>query len=493
MYGDGDDTIATIPICFFFKFKDDNLFPALDGIAPLDLEVASPSLPSRGTGLLRLCGVNRDGQEEVSAYRMPLRRPNGPPGSSHGSRPLGLAGHQGDILSMCPSYTESHSTGGGGGPLLLTAGDDRTARLWALAGPHAGSELICFDRLKGSRQASSVEENPLFEQVQDAQFLCLDGAVALATTTRLAVYRFQLHLQDTSDDIKRLQRMGSYKCCGLLALPKEPTAGQSLVAIAANNSTNLTPSTVGTTSNSSISAMLGVRPSTLAAGMTVAEVHGMDLHGICEYCGELKPLEELGRCETPEVEEPTHCYSCGAGPLEFSTSQARKGSHARCPECVAANRNKRFAPFQHRASRSDQDVDAELLQSVEDVDEARVLEALEAGADADCSRPLLLRDGTGACHFRAAYRGDGRAVPEEAAEQPTSPLKMAVFRLSDCMLDETTRMRLVSIAQALIEHGAAVAPARHLFELRYGRCEREGDDIDEPPNAFHHLYNLLRE
>lgn len=30
-------------------------------------------------------------------------------------------------------------------------------------------------------------------------------------------------------------RLGSYKCCGLLTLPKEPTAGQSLVAIAANN------------------------------------------------------------------------------------------------------------------------------------------------------------------------------------------------------------------------------------------------------------------
>ena len=39
-------------------------------------------------------------------------------------------------------------------------------------------------------------------------------------------------------------------------------------------------------------------------------------------------------------------YSCGGGPVEFSTSQARKGSHARCPECVAANRKQRFAPFQ---------------------------------------------------------------------------------------------------------------------------------------------------
>ena len=35
-----------------------------------------------------------------------------------------------------------------------------------------------------------------------------------------------------------------------------------------------------------------------------------------------------------------------------------------------------------RASHGDQDLDAELLQSVEAVDEARVLEALEAGADA---------------------------------------------------------------------------------------------------------------
>ena len=37
---------------------------------------------------------------------------------------------------------------------------------------------------------------------QDAQFLCLDGAVALATTTRLAVYRFQLHLQALQTGLK---------------------------------------------------------------------------------------------------------------------------------------------------------------------------------------------------------------------------------------------------------------------------------------------------
>ena len=40
---------------------------------------------------------------------------------------------------------------------------------------------------------------------EDAHFLCLDGAVALATTSKLAVYRFQLHLQAKRDgDVYRM-------------------------------------------------------------------------------------------------------------------------------------------------------------------------------------------------------------------------------------------------------------------------------------------------
>ena len=31
------------------------------------------------------------------------------------------------------------------------------------------------------------------------------------------------------------RRLGSYRCCGLLGLPREPSAGQSIVALAANN------------------------------------------------------------------------------------------------------------------------------------------------------------------------------------------------------------------------------------------------------------------
>eukprot|EP00928_Gymnodinium_smaydae_P045365 TRINITY_DN30254_c0_g1_i2.p1 TRINITY_DN30254_c0_g1~~TRINITY_DN30254_c0_g1_i2.p1 ORF type:complete len:260 (-),score=18.25 TRINITY_DN30254_c0_g1_i2:93-872(-) len=65
--------------------------------------------------------------------------------------------------------------------------------------------------------------------------MCLDGAIALALGSRLGVYRYQLHDQDMTDDIKRLQRLGSYKCQGLLSLPREPTSGHAIAAIAANN------------------------------------------------------------------------------------------------------------------------------------------------------------------------------------------------------------------------------------------------------------------
>uniref|UniRef100_A0A7S0F885 Target of rapamycin complex subunit LST8 n=1 Tax=Pyrodinium bahamense TaxID=73915 RepID=A0A7S0F885_9DINO len=147
-----------------------------------------------------------------------------------------MAGHQADVLSLCPSYTDSHSTGGGGGPLLLTAAADHTARLWALNGSHAGADLICFDRLRTNAKPPQREENAPLEQVQDAQFLCLDSAIALALGSRLGIYKYELHVQDANDDIKRLQRLGSYKCCGILSLPKEPSSGNSIVAVAASNS-----------------------------------------------------------------------------------------------------------------------------------------------------------------------------------------------------------------------------------------------------------------
>lgn len=237
-----------------------------------------------------------------------------------------------------------------------------------------------------------------------------------------------------------------------------------------------------------MTGLFEMRPGTLGPGASWTEATEKGLHAICEFSGELKPLGELNRCGTPDVEEPDHCYTCGQGPMEFNSSQAAKGSHARCPECVNLRRTGRFQAFRQRATQGDQDVHFELMKAVEEINDANVLRALEAGANPDCARPLVVRDPQTGLH-RAMYLADGTAVPQVAPEQPTSPLKMAVFRISDCMLDETSRLRLVTIARRLIEHGAPVEAARGLFELRYGSPDADPEPDD---NAFNQMYDLLR-
>jgi len=54
--------------------------------------------------------------------------------------------------------------------------------------------------------------------------------------------------------------------------------------------------------------------------------------------------------------------------------------------------------------------------------------------------------------------------------QPSRPLKMVVFRLSDALLEEDAFVKFAEIARLLLAAGADPAPARKLAELRYGDC-----------------------
>ena len=217
--------------------------------------------------------------------------------------------------------------------------------------------------------------------------------------------------------------------------------------------------------------------------LSVAEAEDLDYRGLCEYCGEVKMLGEVGRCTTPDIDEPQNCYACGL-PAEFSSSQAKKGSHARCSECVAGGRQQRFAPFRDRAANGEP---AELVRAVEDLDEELVMTLLAEGADPDQPRQLIIRDASQPrLQFRAVYSADGLPAPDESDMQPTTPLKMAVFRLSDAMLDDEAQLKLVRIAGALSEHGAAKDSPRLLFEARYGPASK-----DDPANPCSQMYELL--
>ena len=88
----------------------------------------------------------------------------------------------------------------------------------------------------------------------------------------------------------------------------------------------------------------------------------------------------------------------------------------------------------------------ELTEAVSSLDLPRVDALLAAGADPNAVR----------------------APGGEESFQPDSPLKMVMFRLSDCLLDDRARHTLAKIAAALLGHGADPAPAMALACARYG-------------------------
>jgi hypothetical protein len=87
------------------------------------------------------------------------------------------------------------------------------------------------------------------------------------------------------------------------------------------------------------------------------------------------------------------------------------------------------------------------LDAVECCDVEAVREALRAGADPN-----------------QHWTVDG----EPGIPQPTSPLALVLFRISDSMLDDAGLRACAEIAEALLEHGADPAPALRLAEARYG-------------------------
>ena len=61
-----------------------------------------------------------------------------------------------------------------------------------------------------------------------------------------------------------------------------------------------------------------------------------------------------------------------------------------------------------------------------------------------------------------------RAPGNEESHQPDQPLKMAMFRLSDCFLTAEQEAELANIATILLRYGADPLPAMCIAEFRYG-------------------------
>jgi hypothetical protein len=72
-----------------------------------------------------------------------------------------------------------------------------------------------------------------------------------------------------------------------------------------------------------------------------------------------------------------------------------------------------------------------------------------------------------------AYNTDGTEKRDMEPDQPTTPLKLCVFRFSDCMLTEEDQLTLIRIAKVLIQHGAHKTEALEYFISRYGTASNK--------------------
>jgi hypothetical protein len=108
-------------------------------------------------------------------------------------------------------------------------------------------------------------------------------------------------------------------------------------------------------------------------------------------------------------------------------------------------------------------VNDQLMDAVARHDPQAVRECLERGADAN--------------YFVAMENPD---------DQPTTPLRMVMFRISDSLLTDADLDQCAAITRLLLRSGADPRPALQLAERRYGRY-----DPDQPPTPFMRVWHIV--
>lgn len=112
-------------------------------------------------------------------------------------------------------------------------------------------------------------------------------------------------------------------------------------------------------------------------------------------------------------------------------------------------------------------LDEALMKAVEHFDVDKVHACLRAGANPNYARN---------------YQG------VDITHQPTTPLRMVVFRISDSLLDDEDLLEFGKIAKLLIQYGAEAEPAYQLARLRYGEF-----NPNAAPNPFIDVLRIIEQ
>lgn len=231
-------------------------------------------------------------------------------------------------------------------------------------------------------------------------------------------------------------------------------------------------------------------------------------HIRCEYCGILFPLEikenELrhdqypDNCATPILSNDNNiqCYSCGENDItKFSKSQINKKEKSRCIECINHNiqtRYKKYSDnlyFQRDCNKDKKD--KKLYHAVACYNIEEVTQLLKDGANPNYIRQNSVYDIISNKHVYT-FLSDGKEEPEYDLDnkQPTTPLKLVVFRISDCMLIDENLRDFNVIAKLLLDAGANKEGAIKFARNRYGIIDNENFE-DDNNNEFMNVIKTI--
>jgi hypothetical protein len=98
------------------------------------------------------------------------------------------------------------------------------------------------------------------------------------------------------------------------------------------------------------------------------------------------------------------------------------------------------------------DLNEELMRAVEAFNVEAVKNCLQRGADPN-------------------YTLHADDPEPNGVMQPTTPLRMVMFRISDCDLPDSGFTHFAEIARILLQHGADPKPAMEIAEHRYGKYD----------------------
>lgn len=180
---------------------------------------------------------------------------------------------------------------------------------------------------------------------------------------------------------------------------------------------------------------------------------------MCEYCGAiLKSPHDIESCLSEDL---STCFSCNSKTNPISSSQRNKhGNKARCVSCVASSNFLRFKHFP--ADDVVKNHPVTMLHNAVSAANIRLTERLLLqGVSANSRRQMW------DCHpltgtYLPIWNKDGSPYQDTAEGQPTTPLKLVVFRIADCTLTEDDLERFRIIADMLINSGAGSVSSHSL-------------------------------